>query len=61
MAKELTEGEWYNNVFANFAVGLNLWTGNHPGEGTRVNTTSSTGQTVLDAYDNWRDNNGTPI
>ena len=60
MAKELTEGEWYNCVFANFAVGLNLWTGNKPGEGTRVSTTSSTGQTVLDAYDNWRDNNGTP-
>ncbi len=60
MAKELTEGEIYNSVFANFAVGFNLWKGNMPGEGTRVNTTSSTGQTVLDSYDNWRDNNGTP-
>lgn len=60
MAKELTEGEIYNSVFANFAVGLNLWTGNKPGEGTRVSTTSSTGQAVIDAYDNWRDNNGTP-
>lgn len=60
MAKELTEGEWYNNIFANFAVGLDLWTGGKPGEGARVNTTSSTGQTVLDSYDNWRDNNGTP-
>ena len=59
-AKELTEGEIYNSVFANFAVGLNLWKGNMPGEGTRANTTSSTGQTVLDSYDNWRDDNGTP-
>ena len=60
MAKELTEGEIYNSVFANFAVGLDLWTGNKSGEGTRVATTSSTGQTVLDTYDNWRNNNGTP-
>jgi hypothetical protein len=60
MAKELTEGEIYNSVFANFAVGFNFWTGNLPGEGTRVGTTSSTGQAVLDSYDNWRDNNGTP-
>jgi len=60
MAKELTEGEWYNCVFANFACGLDIWTGNKPGEGTRVSTTSSTGQTVLDAYDNWRNTNGTP-
>jgi hypothetical protein len=60
MAKELTEGEIYNSVFANFAIGLNLWQGAHPGEGARTSTTSSTGQTVLDAYDNWRDNNGTP-
>ncbi len=60
MAKELTEGEIYNCVFANFAVGLNLWTGNHPGEGSRSNTLSSSGATVLDAYDNWRNNNGTP-
>jgi hypothetical protein len=60
MAKELTEGEIYNSVFANFACGLDLWTGNKPGEGARVSTTSSTGQTVLDSYDNWRDNNGTP-
>ena len=60
MAKELTEGEWYNCVFANFACGLDLWTGNKPGEGARVATTSSTGQTVIDSYDNWRDNNGTP-
>lgn len=59
-AKELTEGEIYNSVFANFAIGLNLWTGNKPGEGTRTTTTSSTGQTVLDSYDNWRNNNGTP-
>jgi len=59
-AKELTEGEIYNSVFANFAIGLNLWTGNKPGEGTRISTTSSTGQSVLDTYDNWRDNNGTP-
>jgi hypothetical protein len=64
MAKEMTEGEWYNCVFANFAIGLNLWTGNKTGEiagtggNTRVNTTSSTGQTVLDAYDNWRNDNG---
>ena len=60
MAKELTEGEIYNCVFANFAVGLDLWTGNKAGEGTRVSTTSSTGQTVLDSYDNWRNDNGTP-
>jgi hypothetical protein len=60
MAKELTEGEIYNSVFANFAVGLNLWTGNKSGEGTRVSTTSSTGQSVIDSYDNWRNNNGTP-
>ena len=60
MAKELTEGEWYNCVFANFACGLDLWTGNHPGEGSRTATTSSTGQTVLDSYDNWRNDNGTP-
>ncbi|MGZ4060832.1 MAG: hypothetical protein ACXVPU_17490 [Bacteroidia bacterium] len=60
MAKELTEGEIYNCVFANFACGLDLWTGNKPGEGARTATTSSTGQTVIDAYDNWRDNNGTP-
>ena len=61
MAKELTEGEIYNSVFANFACGLNLWSGTpKPGEGTRVTTTSSTGQTVLDTYDNWRNNNGTP-
>jgi hypothetical protein len=59
-AKELTEGEIYNSVFANFAIGLNLWTGNKPGEGARVSTTSSTGQAVIDSYDNWRDNNGTP-
>ncbi len=60
MAKELTEGEIYNSVFANFAVGLNLWTGNKPGEGSRTATTSSTGQSVIDSYDNWRNNNGTP-
>lgn len=61
MAKELTEGEIYNSVFANFACGLNLWSGTpKPGEGTRVTTTSSTGQSVLDTYDNWRNNNGTP-
>ena len=65
MAKELTEGEIYNSVFANFACGLNLWSGNlsgsgHPGEGVRAMTTSSTGQSVLDSYDNWRNNNGTP-
>ena len=60
MAKELTEGEIYNSVFANFAVGFNLWKGNMPGEGVRVATTSSTGQSVIDSYDNWRDNNGTP-
>jgi hypothetical protein len=65
MAKELTEGEIYNCVFANFACGLNLWRGNlsgsaHPGEGVRAMTTSSTGQPVLDSYDNWRDDNGTP-
>ncbi len=59
-AKELTEGEIYNSVFANFAVGLNLWTGNKTNEGSRGTTTSSTGQTVTDTYDNWRDNNGTP-
>ena len=59
-AKELTEGEIYNSVFANFACGLNLWTGNQPGEGTRSNTLSSSGATVLDSYDNWRNNNGTP-
>ncbi len=60
MAKELTEGEIYNCVFANFAVGLDLWTGNHPGEGSRTSTLSSSGATVLDSYDNWRNNNGTP-
>jgi hypothetical protein len=59
-AKELTEGEIYNSVFANFAIGLNLWTGNKPGEGARTSTTSSTGQSVVDSYDNWRDNNGSP-
>jgi hypothetical protein len=59
-AKELTEGEIYNSVFANFAVGLNLWSGNQSGEGTRTTTTSSTGQTVLDTYDNWKNSNGTP-
>jgi len=60
MAKELTEGEIYNSVFANFACGLDLWTGNKSGEGARVTTTSSTGQSVIDSYDNWRNNNGTP-
>jgi len=60
MAKELTEGEIYNCVFANFAVGLNLWTGGKLNEGVRSNTTSSTGQSVNDSYDNWRNNNGTP-
>lgn len=53
MAKELTEGEIYNSVFANFAVGLDLWTGNKSGEGTRVATLSSAGHTVTDSYDNW--------
>ncbi len=59
-AKELTEGEIYNSVFANFAIGLNVWSGNLPGEGTRVATQSSSGATVTDSYDNWRNNNGTP-
>ena len=56
MAKELTEGEWYNGIYANWNVGLNLWTGNKPGEGTRVLTAGGTyggGANVLDAYDNW--------
>ncbi len=36
MAKELTEGEWYNCVFANFAVGLNLWKNGSDGHGNLV-------------------------
>ncbi len=57
MAKELTEGEWYNCIFANFPVGLNLWTGGsklgvpvtqmpsadlHASEGTRSLTQEGT-------------------
>jgi len=56
-AKELTEGEIYNCVFANFSSGLNLWTGNNPQQGVRTATLSSAGASVTDSYDNWRNNN----
>jgi hypothetical protein len=45
-AKELTEGEFYNNVFVNFRSGLHLAT-------SRSNSTNKG-----DAYDNWTDNTG---
>jgi hypothetical protein len=52
-AKELTEGEIYNSIFANFRSGLHLATG-------RSNATN-----LGDAYDNWTNantayNNGAP-
>lgn len=45
-AKELTEGEFYNNVFANFRYGLNLI----KSLGTRAGTE--------EAYTNWANNSG---
>ena len=49
MAKELTEGEFYNSVYANFKGGLNMWKQAYG----RPITTDATGNTVQEAYDNW--------
>jgi len=50
MAKELTEGEIYNSVFANFKYGVNI----QKTPGTRVSTSICGTSTVVgEAYDNW--------
>ncbi len=49
MGKELTEGEIYNSVFANFMCGLNLWKDAYG----RVATTDAAGHPLAEAYDNW--------
>ncbi len=49
MAKECTEGEFYNSVFANFKGGLNLWKQAYG----RPATTDQAGNPIIEAYDNW--------
>ncbi|MEI6576419.1 MAG: hypothetical protein WCO63_09610 [Bacteroidota bacterium] len=49
MAKELTEGEFYNSVFANFKGGLNMWKQAYG----RPATTDQAGNPLVEAYDNW--------
>jgi hypothetical protein len=53
MGKELTEGEIYNCVFANFMCGLNLWQKPFG----RTATTDASGHPLVEAYDNWINNN----